>query len=466
MKKVFDFNLDLWSYYPMELKKRGFIMEKGRSMPEMLGVLAIMGVLSVVGVAGYRHGITKHRANVTLNDSRMAYMESKTRQSVPDHAWHDISHNFDSGKTFQMLRDKKGNDYVKVMGVDERACRQILKMSVSGKLSFLTENGENKTDCSEENNIVISWDGLGKPTECETVADCGENFAGTCTAQGQCRLCDSATERMNSDGTACECDPEKAVSCTDGGETTWCCGAGLICDTENKGCKAGTGGCQYNFTQQVYTRSSNCSYIISTQEQTRSSNCHYKVRDYVIEGSLHGVEMTQIQGCPTGEYCLISYFDNECTSSINRGDVGASGAEDVYGVCLKRTMNGGTCDVSTVSTAFMDEVQGCPPGEYCLISYFDEECTSSINRGDVGATTPEQVYGVCLKRTMNGGTCDVAEIAEGSLTEVQGCPAGQYCYLKWQGSDCSTAINKGDVTGPMFGACLERTSTNAQCPIK
>ena len=181
----------------MELKKRGFIMEKGRSMPEMLGVLAIMGVLSVVGVAGYRHGITKHRANVTLNDSRMAYMESKTRQSVPDHAWHDISHNFDSGKSFQMLRDKNGNDYVKVMGVDERVCRQILKMSVSGRLSFLTENGENKTDCSEENNIVISWDGFGKPTECETVADCGENFAGTCTAQGQCRLCDTATERMN-----------------------------------------------------------------------------------------------------------------------------------------------------------------------------------------------------------------------------------------------------------------------------
>ena len=42
------------------------------------------------------------------------------------------------------------------------------------------ENGENKTDCNEENNIVISWDGFGKPMECETKADCGENFVGYC----------------------------------------------------------------------------------------------------------------------------------------------------------------------------------------------------------------------------------------------------------------------------------------------
>lgn len=37
--------------------------ESGRSMVEMLGVLAIIGVLSVGGVAGYKTALNKYRAN-------------------------------------------------------------------------------------------------------------------------------------------------------------------------------------------------------------------------------------------------------------------------------------------------------------------------------------------------------------------------------------------------------------------
>ena len=38
-------------------------LESGRSMVEMLGVLAIIGVLSVGGIAGYSLGMRKHRVN-------------------------------------------------------------------------------------------------------------------------------------------------------------------------------------------------------------------------------------------------------------------------------------------------------------------------------------------------------------------------------------------------------------------
>jgi Tfp pilus assembly protein PilE len=37
--------------------------ELGRSMVEMLGVLAVIGVLSVGGITGYTYSINKHRAN-------------------------------------------------------------------------------------------------------------------------------------------------------------------------------------------------------------------------------------------------------------------------------------------------------------------------------------------------------------------------------------------------------------------
>ena len=37
--------------------------ERGRSMVEMLGVLAIVGVLSIGAISGYTYAMSKHRAN-------------------------------------------------------------------------------------------------------------------------------------------------------------------------------------------------------------------------------------------------------------------------------------------------------------------------------------------------------------------------------------------------------------------
>ncbi|MBP5615140.1 MAG: prepilin-type N-terminal cleavage/methylation domain-containing protein [Alphaproteobacteria bacterium] len=43
------------------------INQKGRSMIEMLGVLAIIGVLSAAGLIGYQKAMMKHKANKTIN---------------------------------------------------------------------------------------------------------------------------------------------------------------------------------------------------------------------------------------------------------------------------------------------------------------------------------------------------------------------------------------------------------------
>ncbi len=48
----------------LALKGRG--SQSGRSMIEMLGVLAIIGVLSVGGIAGYSKAMQKHRINKTI----------------------------------------------------------------------------------------------------------------------------------------------------------------------------------------------------------------------------------------------------------------------------------------------------------------------------------------------------------------------------------------------------------------
>ena len=43
--------------------------ESGRSMVEMLGVLAVVGVLSVAGIAGVKTAMDKHRSNELMNEA-------------------------------------------------------------------------------------------------------------------------------------------------------------------------------------------------------------------------------------------------------------------------------------------------------------------------------------------------------------------------------------------------------------
>ena len=48
------------------MKKSNLENQSGRSMIEMLGVLAIIGVLSVGGIAGYSKAMSKYRINKTI----------------------------------------------------------------------------------------------------------------------------------------------------------------------------------------------------------------------------------------------------------------------------------------------------------------------------------------------------------------------------------------------------------------
>ncbi len=54
------------------------INESGRSMVEMLGVLAIIGVLSAGGLAGYSKAMFKHKLNTTMDQITMLVTNIRT----------------------------------------------------------------------------------------------------------------------------------------------------------------------------------------------------------------------------------------------------------------------------------------------------------------------------------------------------------------------------------------------------
>ena len=58
------------------------INESGRSMVEMLGVLAIIGVLSLGGIAGYTMAMNKYRANEIISAVVQAGVDCRLRNNI------------------------------------------------------------------------------------------------------------------------------------------------------------------------------------------------------------------------------------------------------------------------------------------------------------------------------------------------------------------------------------------------
>lgn len=69
------------------------VNESGRSMVEMLGVLAIIGVLSIGGIAGYTLAMNRYRANEILNAASMVAIEAVARASTSANGSANVAYN-------------------------------------------------------------------------------------------------------------------------------------------------------------------------------------------------------------------------------------------------------------------------------------------------------------------------------------------------------------------------------------
>ena len=65
--------------------------EQGRSMVEMLGVLAIIGVLSIGGIAGYTMAMNRYKANQILDMASKLSIMAQTGYVADSDNWNGIS---------------------------------------------------------------------------------------------------------------------------------------------------------------------------------------------------------------------------------------------------------------------------------------------------------------------------------------------------------------------------------------
>ena len=138
--------------------------KSGRSMIEMLGVLAIIGVLSIGAIVGFRYAMDKDKANKIMNDVSLVYAAVETSERTYSD-WADIRISSESGLDFKVF--KGISTYVKAVGITGNVCNQLLKMKTD-KLTFYTDfpNSDIMVEletCADEQNIVFALDGQSTP---------------------------------------------------------------------------------------------------------------------------------------------------------------------------------------------------------------------------------------------------------------------------------------------------------------
>ena len=171
------------------------MFQKGRSMIEMLGVLAIIGVLSIGGIVLYRRAVNNHQANTILDDvNRFAFVI------------------LESGRAFKPYDNITGLDYTKtstyflnafteatsqqfaimVTNVPRGVCEALLpKAAVEYKVRTLEADtiqeiaqvspnavlydGQNTDICSDLNDVVLYFGDVSKQCTATGQEDCTSN---------------------------------------------------------------------------------------------------------------------------------------------------------------------------------------------------------------------------------------------------------------------------------------------------
>ena len=339
--------------------------ETGRSMVEMLGVLAVIGVLSIGGIQGYTYAMNKYRANNVLNEMNIASLHLATTLLSSRNAQKMIAlgEPYDSGMITheaypfdygcgnydseeRACHQEETGYWTKISDVPEKVCQQLL--SEAKYLPNIVEqrlNGvavEDGTGCGENNEIMLLFnaDGSGElakdcgsgageePEEPTPTVSCPENTSEdgqgglattlTDTATGkkiQCYCIEVDTKYTN--GT-CETLPETCSSNTD-------CNRGEYCDiTDHKRCTKDTSGMKgtcRNVQADLIDKSGEAPFWVSNRSMIWWSAVHFcqALGKSLVEVSDYGCAKTFcLSGCnATNGMCYTDTSSSNITVSVS-----------------------------------------------------------------------------------------------------------------------------------------------------
>ena len=131
--------------------------QHGRSMLEMLAVLAIIGVLSITALVGFTYAMNKHRANTIYNDVHLLalHVMDTGKGRVPADFYSE------SGLSYDIDTTTYTNGFVvKVAAVSEKVCDRIMEVN-DPSIEKIYVGSEETTTCSGTQDIgfMFLYDG-------------------------------------------------------------------------------------------------------------------------------------------------------------------------------------------------------------------------------------------------------------------------------------------------------------------
>lgn len=216
--------------------------QSGRSMTEMLGVLAVIGVLSIGSVIGYGYAMDKYRANETINELN-TYALIVDGQMLNGKTIFDLS---EAGNRTRLgypvsayLLDDPSYFEIALEQVPVGVCKQILSANWNKPLVIYANdfayNGNNSICEQDDEGTPASMkfqfyaaltEGILPYGTCETPADCFGNCVdcqkglcvSLCTGSERC-----ATDINSGAEVCCPSDKRSGPYCCPSAVNGWCC---------------------------------------------------------------------------------------------------------------------------------------------------------------------------------------------------------------------------------------------------
>ena len=269
--------------------------ESGRSMVEMLGVLAIVGVLSIGSIAGYSYGMDKYRANQTINDLMLMGIDVITQNNQnrePDLSEWGTKTSMDY--PFSVIQNPINTKQygIQIENVPSRICKMVGDALKPTAIIYVGDDSLDGTqdpcDSTEQNTMEFYFaTGMGDGTCTQTCTQCQECSNGRCinkingdTCIGG--VCNNGVCINNTD------EPYSLKFCTsdnDCGECEFCSEYGS-CNVSNAPCDDGRGVCRSRGgNQAICVINKTCETNRDCDEFGKDYFCGFTSRDYSYDPS-------------------------------------------------------------------------------------------------------------------------------------------------------------------------------------
>ena len=450
------------------------INETGRSMVEILGVLAIIGILSLGSVWLYDYaskfyeanhiqdslGKAKNLADVNQSPTHIREVERLLRQTVGQY-------NPQIQQTEIRNPDTDGQKMtytVTLQEVDERVCQLTMnKKDVLSSVNITIMAPASADECDSGMDMAFAFDTIRTDIVCQNDSDCAGTNNPFCK-KGQCKACEpsdcSGTEPIcNKYSGACEpcsnddeCHPNKCAtngSCGECSSNEHCTDEFRpICDTYEGVCKpcATDGDCEPKYCAGNGT-CGDCSahpHCPNTKPKCDS-------------------ELGVCEACPTGtpfwkadeEKCITCYASNSATPVWN----GTKCVSCYTANSAKPHWNGTQCTACPTATPVWSTAQNkcvnCYTADTTKPYWNGTQCTACPTATPVWSTAQNK----CI-------TCVASNSATPywNGTQCVSCYTANSAKPYWNGTQCTTCPTATPVWSTTQNKCITCVASNSATP--